>query len=98
MLPSRSKNGSTAASMDAMNETMMIMLGEIRHLKGQVDLLRAQVAVKAEGSVVRATVPTPLDNTRLRTPGVAQRSVDEAPSARMSPMPSWSTGGGGLFA
>ena len=98
VLPSRPKNGSTAASMDAMNETMMMMLGEIRHLKGQVDLLRAQVAVKAEGSVVRATVPTPLDNTRLRTSGVAQRSVDEAPSARMSPMPSWSTGGGGLFA
>ena len=31
---------------------------QIRHLKGQVDLLRAQVAVKAEGSVVRAAVPT----------------------------------------
>ena len=38
---------------------------------------------QGRGPVVRATVP-PLDNTRLRTPGVAQRSVDEAPSARMA--------------
>ena len=73
-----------------MNDTIMMMVSEIRHLQGQVNLLRAQVGAKAEGSVVKVAPPMPADATR--TPTRLHLGEPAQPSERMSPMPSWSTG------